>query len=294
VSAASRYFTIEPSGSFDLAQSIGFLEDWPVTRRPADDSVLRFAFCVEHDWRPVGIRVSQHGHRVDVETTGPGVSAERIRPQIARVLSLDVDASGLDDLARHDPVVARLIRAAPGLRPVCFWTPWEAACWAILSQRTPMRAASALKQRIAGELGTPVEVDGTVQLAFPSPQAVLEAPGLPGVSSVKLDRIRALAGAAKDGTLTAGTLRAIPADDALAALRRLPGIGPFSAALILIRGAGAPDVFTTDEPRLLAAMRRFYQLPDSATADDYRTVAEGWRPLRSWVSFWMRSISPSS
>lgn len=291
---APRRGTIEPSGSFDIAQSVGFLNKWPVTRGSATDPVLRFAFCAEHDWRPVGVRVAQQGHQVDVETTGPGAAVEDIYAQIARILSLDIDASRLDDLAGRDQVVARLIQAAPGLRPVCYWTPWEAACWAILSQRTPTRTTSVLRQRIAGELGTPVAVDSTVQFAFPSPQAVLDAPGVPGVNSVKLDRLRALAAAALDGTLTAGTLRAIPAEDALATLRMLPGIGPFSAALILIRGAGAPDVFTTDEPRLLAAMRTFYQLPDTATEYDYRTIAEGWRPLRSWVSFWLRSISLSS
>ena len=290
---ALRHGTIEPIGSFDIAQSVGFLNKWPVTRGSATDAVLRFAFCAEHDWRPVGVRVAQHGHQVDVETTGPGAAVEDIYAQIARILSLDIDASGLDDLARRDPVVARLIRAAPGLRPVCYWTPWEAACWAVLSQRTPTRTTSVLRQRIAGELGTSVTVDGTVQLAFPSPQVVLEAPEVPGVNSVKLDRLRALAAAALDGTLTADTLRAMPTEDALATLRMLPGIGPFSAALILIRGAGAPDVFTTDEPRLLAAMRTLYQLPDSATEHDYRTIAESWRPLRSWVSFWVRSVSLS-
>lgn len=288
---SERRFTTEPRGAFDLSQSIRFLEEWPVTQRPAADAVLRFAFHAEHDWRPVGIRVTQDGDRVEVVATGPGCDAPELPAQVARILSLDVDATGLDELAGRDPVVARLIRAAPGLRPVCFWTPWEAACWAVLSQRTSMRTASMLKQRIREKLGAVTTVDGQEQLAFPAPQDLLAAESLPGVNPVKLERIHGLAAAALDGSLTARALRAQSAEEALDTLRALPGIGPFSAALILIRGAGAPDVLTTSEPRLLAAIRAAYDLPDTAGEDDYRAIAEGWRPVRSWVSFWLRASS---
>ena len=288
---SGRRFTIEPRAPFDLSRSIGFLEAWPVTRRPAADAVLRFAFCTEHDWRPVGIRVAQHDGRVDVEATGPGSAAPDLAAQVARILSLDVDATMLEQIAERDPLVAGLVRAAPGLRPVCFWTPWEAACWAILSQRTPTRTASVRKERIGREHGSTVVVDGQELVAFPAPEVLLDVPDLAGVDPTRMERIRGLAAAALDGTLTARTLRGLPADEALAALRRLPGVGPFSAALILIRGAGAPDVLTTSEPRLLATVRRVHHLPETATEDDYRALAETWRPLRSWVSFWLRSAS---
>jgi DNA-3-methyladenine glycosylase II len=288
------HFTIDLSGPFDLSRSIGFLEEWPATRLPPADAVLRFAFCAEHDWRPVGVRVSQRGRQIDIETAGPAKAFEDVSAQVARILSLDVDAGALDEITRRDPVVAQLVRSAPGLRPVCFWTPWEAACWAVLSQRTSMRTASVLKQRISQYYGTRVTVDGTELTAFPSPQALLDATSLPGVNPVKLERIHGLAAAALDDTLTARSLRSVPADDALATLRELPGVGPFSSALILIRGAGAPDVFTTSESRLSAAIRKVYHLPENAAEDDYRSIAEGWRPLRSWVSFWLRAASPQT
>ena len=148
--------TIEPRGPFDLTRSIGFLEAWPVTRRPADDAVLRFAFCAEHSWQPVGVRVAQREARLDIDVTGVG---DDVPGQVARILSVDVDATVIAEIADRDAVLARLVAAAPGLRPVCFWTPWEAACWAVFSQRTSMRTASAVKQRIATTLGTPVTVE---------------------------------------------------------------------------------------------------------------------------------------
>jgi DNA-3-methyladenine glycosylase II len=284
----SRRFTIQPRGRFDLFRSIAFLEEWPAARKPADD-VLRFSFCAEGDWRPVGVRVSQDGDQVEVEATGPGHPVEDLPDQVARILSLDIDGAALDGIAHHDPAVADLIATVPGLRPVCFWTPWEAACWAVLSQRTSMRTASALKQRIARELGSPVVVDGREQVTFPGPGAIRDASTLPGVNPVKTERLHGLAEAALDGTLTARALRAVEPEDALAALRELPGVGPFSAALILIRGAGAPDVLPLSEPRLLTALRQAYHLPETAADGDYQAIAENWRPLRSWVSFLFRA-----
>jgi DNA-3-methyladenine glycosylase II len=277
---------VTPRGAFELSRSIGFLEEWPASRLPAPaaDPVLRFAFCREADWQPVGVSVSQRGAAIRVGSTGPEVTAE-----VARILSIDVDGTPLDELAQRDPVVAKLVHDAPGLRPVCFWTPWEAACWAVLSQRTSMKVASGIKRRIGEELGTRVVVDGHELVAFPSPGVVASGATLPGVNPVKTERMRGLARAALDGTLTAEALRAVPVADALTALRGLPGVGPFSAALILIRGAGAPDVSTMDEPRTLTAIRDAYGLPPDAGENAYRAITDGWRPLRSWVAFLLRA-----
>ncbi|MEV4067924.1 hypothetical protein AB0J22_48075, partial [Nonomuraea dietziae] len=68
-----------------------------------------------------------------------------------------------------------------------------------------------------------------------------------------------------------------------------PGVGPFSAGLILIRGAGAPDAFPGDEPRLFATLREVYGLPHDAPPAAYRRLADTWRPYRSWASFLFRA-----
>jgi NADPH:quinone reductase-like Zn-dependent oxidoreductase len=67
----------------------------------------------------------------------------------------------------------------------------------------------------------------------------------------KLERLRALGAAAAAGELDAARLRAMESEEALDALRSLPGVGPFSAGLILVRGANHPDAFPAAEPRLV-------------------------------------------
>ncbi|MDA0636685.1 hypothetical protein OUY22_25010 [Nonomuraea sp. MCN248] len=280
-------FTITAAGPFDFGALLRFVQDWPATSAlPSDGRALRFGFCPETDWLPIGVSVTAAPGGVAVTTTRPAGAG--IRGEVARILSLDVDGSGFAALAAADPVLGDLQRAAPGLRPVCFWTPWEAACWAVIVQRSSMLIASRLKQRIAERYGAAIDVDGREHAVFPPPMTLVEAGGL-GLPAQKEEWIRGLARAALDGVLTAEHLRSLPPEEALAELRSLPGVGPFSAGLILIRGAGAPDAFPGDEPRLFAILREMYGLPEDAPAAAYRKLADHWRPYRSWASFLFRA-----
>ncbi|GAA1699969.1 DNA-3-methyladenine glycosylase family protein [Streptomyces yatensis] len=214
---------------------------------------------------------------------------EAVRAQLARILSLDIDGSGFPELAA-DPVVAGLMAESPGLRPVCFHSPYEAAVWAVIGHRIRMTQAAAIKARLAERYGRRVQVAGRTLHAFPTPPVLRAITRVPGLTEVKIERLHALAEAADDGALDAARLRAMPVDDALAALRTLPGIGPFSAELILIRGAGHPDVFPRHEPRLHAALATAYGLDEAVSGDIGRLagIADGWRPYRSWVGLLLR------
>ncbi|MEV4458689.1 hypothetical protein [Microbispora sp. NPDC049633] len=280
-------FTLTAQGPFDFDATLRFVEDWPATSGlPSDGRALRFAYCAESDWLPIGVTVTAAPDGVAVATTRAAGPA--IRGEVARILSLDVDGSGFAEAGETDPVLGDLQRKSPGLRPLCFWSPWEAACWAVIVQRSSMLIAARIKQRIAERYGARVTVDGEPYAAFPPPMTLLEAGGL-GLPAQKEEWLRGLARAALDGVLTAEHLRALDPPDALAELRALPGVGPFSAGLILIRGAGEPDAFPGDEPRLFAILREAYGLPEDAPPAAYRKVAEAWRPYRSWGSFLFRA-----
>ena len=117
-------------------------------------------------------------NQAEAEVTATIVSPARpgadlvaeVRPQVERILALDVDGSGFPAVGERDPVVGELQQRYPGLRPVGFWSPYKAAAWAIIGQRIRIRQAAAIKARMAKELGEPVRFGGQVVHAFPSPQ----------------------------------------------------------------------------------------------------------------------------
>lgn len=77
--------------------------------------------------------------------------------------------------------------------------------------------------------------------------------------------------------------------EALLKLQTLPCIGPFSPALIMIRGVGDPDNFPLTEKKLHKAMTKAYNLCDSPAIDTLKNIAEQWRPYRSWAGLLLRN-----
>ncbi len=153
-----------------------------------------------------------------------------------------------------------------------------------------MDQGARVKARIAETYGQAVDVAGRRLHAFPVPSVLRGLDRVAGLPEVKAERLRAIAEAALEGRLNAHQLRAQPVEFALTDLKELPGIGPFSAELVLIRGAGHPDVFPFHEPRLHQAMAAAYGL-DAATAGHtarLARVADAWRPYRSWVALHLR------
>jgi len=281
-------------GPFDLTASTRFLEGFAPAARPdaaASAGELRLAFPAAPSWRPVGVLVHQpepNGPvraRVFTDSADPS-DVDAALEHVRRILSLDVDGSGFAAVGARDPVVAELQRRYPGLRPVTFHSPYEAACWTIISHRIRIVQAARLKEKLAERFGTPVDVAGVQLPTFPAPNALPER--VPLVSELKSDRLHAVAEAALAGRLNPADLRALPPDEAIAKLRELPGIGPFSAELILLRGAGHPDGFPTAEPRLHNEMTHAYALTEPPVAD-LATIAEAWRPYRTWVALLLRT-----
>jgi len=80
-----------------------------------------------------------------------------------------------------------------------------------------------------------------------------------GLSRKKSLALRSIAESIASGTLAAREIERLPSSEALQRLVQLPGIGAWSAALVLLRGFGRVDVFpqadTGAESSLTALMR---------------------------------------
>lgn len=275
-------FRFAPRGQFDLRRAKQFVEGFdPVDQPATDDEALRLAFVTD-DWNAAFVSLRRTGHRV----VGSAVDGSGdVRDQVERMLSLDLDGTAFDRL--DDPVVGALRDRHPGLRPVLFSTPFEAACWSVLTQRTSMRQAKNLRRALCTRAGHRFELDGHEWWTFPPPAAIVRIRSLPGATSAQIERLKSVARAALDGRLDPGQLRRMTSDQALEQLQSIDGIGPFGSELIYLRGAGAPDHFPRNEPRLRARMTQLYDL-NEPSVDQLADIAERWAPFRSWASLLIR------
>lgn len=285
-----------PRGAFDLARSIGFGFG---QREARAGDVLRLGFVLEATATPVAVAVRQDGAgalHLEVTPAGPVVDADTVARQVARVLSVDVDATGWDDLARDAgpaSLLGRLHAAQPGLRPPLFHSAYEAAAWSVLSARRPHQPMAALRERLSRAHGTVLAVAGEEVAVFPTPAQLLAVESFPSLPRIKLDRLHGVARAALAGELDTAALRALDPAEALVRLRRLDGIGPFYAELVVVRALGHTDVVPTVEPTVLELAGRLTGAPGPLTVAAYTELAEAWRPWRTWASVALRAAGPA-
>jgi DNA-3-methyladenine glycosylase II len=280
---------IRPDGPFSLELAAGF----GFGPRGGDEvggpePALRLAFpldgyrehaaAIVRQPRPDEVRIAIHA----------GADADAVARQIARVLSLDRSGTEWLLVGERDAVIGELQRRYPGLRPVSFNSPYEAAAWAVISHRRGQSQGRAARDRLADELGESFELEGEVVRSFPLPARLCEPVPLPGIDGTRADRLREIATAARDGRLDAERLREMDLAAAMAELRKLPGVGPFYAGLIAVRATGATDALAVDEPIVRSHAGRFYGREEPLSASEFGEFAENWRPFRTWASVLIR------
>lgn len=267
---------VEVLGPWSLATSRAFWEGFAPSALPAqgDAHQLRSVFRTEGDWRRAEVTVSQQDATARVVVTGDG-DLEAAAAQACRFLALDVDARGWPEVGCRDAVIAEAQALLPGLRPCGFHSPYEAATWAVLSQRIRIVQAAALRDDLIRRHGA----DG----AFPAPVVLrsleLDLPGR------KAEYLRAVAEAALEGRLDGAGLRAIDPEDAVRVVQEIKGLGPFAAELVVVRGANAPDALPHHERRLEAEVADRY-----GSEHTLAEVSNAWRPFRTWAAVHLRSL----
>lgn len=288
--SAIRTFTIAPEGPFSLAEANAFGFGH---RQPEIGAAMTMAFAADGDHQPVGVVLRQNEHDGPVEGEIHGdVAAAVVRAQVARVLSLDHDGREWQRVLASEPILRSVANRAPGLRPVLFHSPYEAAAWAVISARRQHTQGRIIRDRVAAELGTTFLLDGREVHAFPAPEALIEGlrPGN-GLTDEHVRRLRGIAEAAADGDLEATELHRLGPEAATERALGLRGIGPFYAMLIVVRATGFADVLAPEEPKSLAAIGRAFDLGGPATVAQAAKLADRWRPFRTWATVTLRAAA---
>jgi DNA-3-methyladenine glycosylase II len=184
-----------------------------------------------------------------------------------RVVSIAADFVGANDdvagfyaAAEGDRALAPIIELLHGLHHVRFLTLGEIAVYSVMMQRTPITIASTYKRRFLAAFGLPV---GPLR-AFPDLASLGELDADTIANAIGNRRKAEMITHVVRGVAAIGeqTLREAPYETARDALLEIPGIGPFSAAAILLRGLGRMD--ETPIERFADAARAIYRDFDPA------------------------------
>src|SRR5690606_7360881 len=86
----------------------------------------------------------------------------------------------------------------------------------------------------------------------------------------------------ESGGLDESVLQAAASDEAATMLVRLPGIGPWSAAMVLLRGLGRADVFPPGDVGARRVLGELLRLPPDAGIEQ---LAQRFGPVRGGLYF---------
>jgi DNA-3-methyladenine glycosylase II len=274
MSSSLQHTTKLPAVSpFDLRQSLRAMSGFApcAGEQLVADGAVRKAFALPSPAGPTAEAiVAEVGPRGDGRAGvslavfgGRPLTDDELRWAERRVsewLGLADDMTGFLAVAADDPALRPVLAEVAGLHQVRFSSLAEGACYFVLTQRTAQRVAGLRKRRLAAAHGPSLTVDGQRFVAFPAfatltglgPDQLGRFTANSRQTDYLLAAIHALADADEHWLATA------PYEEVVAELRRIRGVGEFTASAIMLRVLGRPDRLPIAMPQFADVAARLY------------------------------------
>lgn len=282
-------------GSFNLEATVRLLQRRPgnVVERWEGGRYLR-AFETPRGVRLVAVANAGSVDAPDVRVAilGGGVAegtAGMLEATVRRMLGLDAAPAPVAWLEEVEPRVGPVATALRGFRPPCFPTLFETCAAVLPFQQLSLDAGVAILGRLVARFGPSLMLGDRTWFAFPSPAAIAAAAPADlraaGLSRTKSESLQTLARLALDGGLDAAHFETLPSGAARTELQRLPGIGPWSADLILLRGLRRMDVFPPGDVGAARNLAALLDLPAPLTPAAASDFAARFGDQRGYLYF---------
>ncbi len=190
---------------------------------------------------PVGLKLSATENRVSVTAYGEalirGDLLEALKKEVWSALGGDEDIRGFYRFVRNDPILSVVVEHLKGMRVGMARDLFGDVILAILLQMAPMARSSRMMEAILGEYGRRISFDGSEVVLWPRAEEIAGVDPRELRRTAKIGyRAERLVGAARflsDHPISPGDLASLPEEEAILRLREIPGIGPYSAGIIL-------------------------------------------------------------
>ena len=291
-------FALKPSAPYDFEKTLEHLG----ATSPFRSDVLIGPDCLTRavmvDRLPVVARVSSTGTAAAPELkcdvwAGVPISLARsagATRHIGTFLGTEDDVAGFYATAEGDEAMAPLIRQFYGYHQLRFPTPFEAACWAILTQHNHWSIARKMKETLTRELGLGLVVEDLEYRCFPSPADLLRAGPETVRWLIRNERRTAslLAAAAAFAEVDAAFLAEAPQPDVERWLRSIAGIGPWSSNFVLLRGLARMEVAPLIDQPLMRAACEVYGPERIRRTEDVARIAERYGRFQGYWAHYLR------
>jgi AraC family transcriptional regulator of adaptative response / DNA-3-methyladenine glycosylase II len=223
--------------------------------------------------------------------------------RIKKIFDLTADpgeiSRGLATGDQSEEILQELIERFPGTRIPGCWDSFEIAVRAIVGQQVSVAGATTVMGRLVQQYGTAIDGDLKCKsrpgYLFPAPEELARL----DVTRLSMPRSRAGAIKAMSQAVVAGDIDFSDDPETLtAALKRIKGVGDWTAQYVAMRACGAPDAFLAGDlvlqkmaARQIGSIRnkggsrnRGGKADDRLSHRELERAAEQWRPWRAYAA----------
>jgi DNA-3-methyladenine glycosylase II len=295
-----REGTIRPVAPFDFDQALDFIGAFPPMHGEqvvSEKALKRAAWASQ---TPVAFRLSAAGTveepelRYELHADDPlsDADAAALVRRIETYLSVYDDLHRFYELIDSDPPFASVKRELYGYHQVKFLTPFENACWTILSQRNRLAIAQQMKRTMIEEFSAAVEFEGRQFWPFPGAKEVVRA-SVEDLTRLLRNSRRAeyVHGAAVAfSEVDEAFLREGSYEDVSHWLRAIPGVGAWSATFVMIRSLGRMERIPHDDQALMRLAGKVYGDGQPLPAEDMQRLADHYGDLQGYWAHYLRVL----
>ena len=285
--------TLIPTPPFNFDKSLNFLGVFMPTKQEQTISSHTLSKAISIDGQTIVFQLISIGTTENPQleytlfSTQP-ITEETQNAVVERMtffLSLEDDLQPFYRIGQEDVDFSPIIELLYGYHQVKFLTPFENACWAVLTQRNPMKIAQKTKQVLIEKYGNHLDVNENVYWAFPEPIQIVVADESELLKVIRNDQRTEylIATARAFSEVNEEFLKIAPDEEVEAWLRNIKGIGEWSATFIMVRGLGRMERIPLTETRLLEAASKVYRHGEELSRDDLKCLAERYG---SWQGYW--------
>jgi AraC family transcriptional regulator of adaptative response / DNA-3-methyladenine glycosylase II len=206
----------------------------------------------------------------------------RVVERARRMFDLDANMAAIHRVLAADPRLADIVARRPGLRLPGSWDPFETAVRAVVGQQISVKGARTIIGRLVARAGKAIDCADAPSLTHLFPDAAeLSAARLDtiGMPAKRVASLIELSQAVAHGALRFEVRGGLA--DFVARLKRIPGIGDWTAQYIAMRALGEPDAFPAADLGLIRALNRDGRRPNPKAV---AALAESWRPWRAYAA----------
>jgi len=286
-----------PVHPFDFSKSINFMNMFSPTSGEQTLHDLSFTKAVYIEDQTMAFRLENNGTVEEPVLLYTLFSHESITDhlesellnRIKFFLSLEDDLKPFYDHGMKDKNFQTVIKKLYGLHQVKFLTPFEAACWAVLSQRISMNVAHNMKERLTQAVGDNISVDGVDYLTFPSADQIKNL-GVENLTLILKNHRKSeyiMNVSESFSTVEEDFLRNAPLDEVKNWLLDIKGIGEWSAHLELIRGLGRMEELSENDRMLTSCAKKVYG--NEITEENLKDIAVSYGDYQGYWTYYLRT-----